>query len=148
MKTVLGITFFLCLAFAGKAYACTCITGLDPKSEVERADAVFAGTVVRGEVLLRQEPSPSQYASPYIGRRFHFEVMWAIKGKIGKQVEIETGMGIGDCGYSFQIGHRYLVYAFGTATRLNTSGCTRTGPLESMRNEEDFREFDRLRKKP
>jgi hypothetical protein len=150
MKTVLGITFFLCLGFAGKAYTCSCVSGegLDPKSEVRRADAIFTGIVVRGELLPNQEPSSGQDASPYVGRRFHFKVFNAFKGKVGKELEIETGLGMGDCGYPFEIGRTYLVYAFGTATRLNTSGCTRTGPLQSKLSLEDFKELDKLRKKP
>jgi hypothetical protein len=48
----------------------------------------------------------------------------------GKRVEIRTGMGGGDCGYSFERGRSYVVYAYQDKDGLVASLCTRTAPLE------------------
>lgn len=48
-----------------------------------------------------------------------------------KEVEIVTGSGGGDCGYPFQSGRDYAVYAHKNSDgRLETGICTRTRPLE------------------
>jgi hypothetical protein len=47
-----------------------------------------------------------------------------------KEVEILAGYGGGDCGYGFQIGLEYVIYAYNnSAGRLETGICTRTRPL-------------------
>jgi hypothetical protein len=47
-----------------------------------------------------------------------------------KKIEILTGYGGGDCGYQFQVGIEYVIYAYkNSAGTLETSICTRTHPL-------------------
>ncbi len=47
-----------------------------------------------------------------------------------KEIEILTGMGSGDCGYSFQAGVDYVIYAYRNSEgRLETGTCSRTRPL-------------------
>ena len=47
-----------------------------------------------------------------------------------KEIEIVTGLGGGDCGYEFQTGADYFVYAYKNSEgRLETGICTRTRPL-------------------
>jgi hypothetical protein len=47
-----------------------------------------------------------------------------------KEIEILTGYGGGDCGYQFQVGIEYVIYAYkNSAGRLETGICTRTRPL-------------------
>jgi Carboxypeptidase regulatory-like domain len=47
-----------------------------------------------------------------------------------KEIEIVTGMGGGDCGYAFQSGVDYVVYAYRNSEgRLETGICFRTRPL-------------------
>ena len=47
----------------------------------------------------------------------------------GNDVEILTGMGGGDCGYGFEKGKKYLVYASEHRGRLYAGICSRTRPL-------------------
>jgi hypothetical protein len=58
-----------------------------------------------------------------------------------KEIEIVTGLGGGDCGYDFQIGADYVVYAYKNAEgRLETNICSRTRPLaEASEDMEYFR---------
>jgi Carboxypeptidase regulatory-like domain len=47
-----------------------------------------------------------------------------------KEIEILTGFGGGDCGYQFQVGIEYVIYAYkNSAGRLETGICSRTRPL-------------------
>ena len=47
-----------------------------------------------------------------------------------QEIEIVTGMGGGDCGYSFKTGVDYIVYAYKNSEgRLETGICSRTRPL-------------------
>jgi hypothetical protein len=47
-----------------------------------------------------------------------------------KEIEILTGDGGGDCGYRFQVGIEYVIYAYkNSAGRLETGICTRTRTL-------------------
>jgi hypothetical protein len=47
-----------------------------------------------------------------------------------KEIEILTGFGDGDCGYLFQVGMEYVIYAYmNSEGRLETGICTRTRPL-------------------
>jgi hypothetical protein len=47
-----------------------------------------------------------------------------------KEIEILTGYGGGDCGYQFEVGIEYVIYAYkNSAGRLETGICMRTRPL-------------------
>jgi hypothetical protein len=50
-------------------------------------------------------------------------------------VTIHTGSGFGDCGYEFAEGSEYLIYAYGPASKLQTSVCTRTRLLRDTGEE-------------
>jgi carboxypeptidase family protein len=58
-----------------------------------------------------------------------------------KEIEIVTGLGGGDCGYEFQTGVDYVVYAYKNAEgRLEANICSRTRPLpETAEDMEYFR---------
>jgi len=66
----------------------------------------------------------------------HVEVRFAVsaeyRGSVGQTVQLVTGTGGGDCGYRFEQGREYLVYAYpGTDGVLSTGICTPTKPLEN-----------------
>ena len=130
---LLGI--IICLLFqTGVGLACTCElprAGITPKQAVSQArnksKAVFSGEVV--EVI--QNP---QFF--YVEVRFKVENSW--KQVRTEELTIHTGRGGGDCGYNFEVGQSYLVYAYGSdETRLETNICQRTRKLADA--EEDLR---------
>jgi len=56
-----------------------------------------------------------------------------------KEIEILTGQGYGDCGYAFQIGVDYIVYAYKNAEgRLETNICTRTRTLAQATEDMEY----------
>jgi hypothetical protein len=63
------------------------------------------------------------------------------------EIEIATGMGGGDCGYPFQPGEDYVVYAYKNAEgRLETNICSRTRPLAQAAD--DLRYFEVMARAP
>jgi hypothetical protein len=84
-----------------------------------KSRAVFSGTVV----AIDRKPGDL-----YVAVRFKIEEFW--KGALSKEVTIFTGQGGGDCGYKFEVGQRYLVYAYKYNDReLGTNICQRTAGL-------------------
>jgi len=77
-------------------------------------------------------------------RRFEFEVEEGFLGVGPGRVAIYTGRGGGDCGYHFQVGQGYVVYAsrMRGSDHLSTGICSRTAPLEEA---EDDLTYGRLR---
>jgi hypothetical protein len=56
------------------------------------------------------------------------EKLW--KGVLPEEISIVTGRGNGDCGYRFEVGGSYLVYAYGSdESSLSTNICQRTAKL-------------------
>jgi hypothetical protein len=85
----------------------------------DKAKAVFSGEVV--EVI----ENPQVF---YIEVRFKVENSW--KHVRTDQLVIRTGRGGGDCGYRFEVGERYLVYAYGSdVPAFETNICQRTKRL-------------------
>ena len=75
------------------------------------------------------------------GQSVTMEISTTWKGTKGKVVTVETGLGGGDCGYGFEEGESYLVYAYqrkieeGSAGPLRTGICSRTRPLAKARGD-------------
>jgi 5-hydroxyisourate hydrolase-like protein (transthyretin family) len=112
------------LAFAERTDACSCITGAPICETFWKTSVVFAGEVLE----IRDAPEPIGEA--LFGRRvvrFRVEKSW--RGEVAGEVQVRTGTGGGDCGYNFERGVTYLVYANVREGRLSTGICNRTKPL-------------------
>ena len=113
----------LMLLFPLSALACSCQPGLSPADEFERVDAVFAADVLEAAV------SPD---NPFI-----LQVTLAVgeswKGQLALEQRLETFSDPELCGFSFQPGQQYLVYAVledGPEPFLSTNVCLRTRRLD------------------
>ena len=125
-------------AFAPKAQACSCaLMELPPEKMAEYAmqtyDAIFEAQS-EGTADL-----PYETGSPY-GSVTVFEVLKSWKGITNNKITIRTGSDSGDCGYSFQAGKQYLIYAEllgdGTVkTELTTNICSPTKKIEDASEE-------------
>ena len=118
-KSLLALFVFAALftAQAQPAYACSCVRPGTPQEEMENADAVFSGTVTRIE------------DSTNYGYDVTLEVSEAWKGVEGTSIVVHTGMGGGDCGFGFEEGQEYVVYASLTDGELHVYSCGLTGIL-------------------
>ena len=89
---------------------------------------VFSGRVI-GLQLEPQEPAdPTLSFRPEdLVTTFAVSSVW--KGSLGQETVVRTKFTCCACGYRFQIGETYLVYAFANKSGLRTSVCTRTNPI-------------------
>jgi len=133
----LGIIALSFVVFwADKVCACSCGGPIPPLKEMAGASAVFTCKVVK-ITKVGIEPTLPDF---FTGYDVSVQLMKVIKGKalklkIGGTITIHTGTGGGDCGYTFDEGEAYLIYAFGKALKLSTNICTRTQPLDGADNE-------------
>jgi hypothetical protein len=86
----------LCLAaLTPVARACSCFRG-DPRTQLERADGAFIGR------LTSADPAPpNAFETTY-----HFTVDEAVKGDIGKTIDVESSTSGASCGFEVQRGQQ------------------------------------------
>jgi hypothetical protein len=106
--------------------ACTCAGTRSTCESYGSANAVFVGTVVGVRVNKSQKSNERAEEIDWTPVAFKFVVEQPYLGVAGIQVEVFTGRGGGDCGYNFQVGQRYLVYANAYQNKLSTGICSRT----------------------
>ncbi|WP_342542674.1 hypothetical protein MHH33_00870 [Paenisporosarcina sp. FSL H8-0542] len=114
------------------SYACSCAQPPSVEDELERSQAVFSGKVLEVKV--------QKNFKGYVKKRVLIEVAETWKGVSESQVIITTGSGGGDCGYEFQVGQEYLVYAtestmYGDKAELVTVICDRTTELSAAQED-------------
>lgn len=117
------------LLVPSRADACSCVAGLPICQTFWQADAVFAGEV------LSIDPLPEGADPGFSRKRVRFRVQQTWRGEVEGEVEIRTGAGGGDCGYRFEKGETYLVYAQEHGGLLSTSICSRTKKLGTARED-------------
>ena len=138
----------LLLAPLAPVWACSCSPISEPPCLAAwSATALFTGTVIDiVEPAPRQSqpqtagPKPirapfyesSKTALPWPKRVVRMQIAEVLTGVDPgqKEIEIVTGIGGGDCGYSFQTRVDYIIYAHKNSEgRLETGICSRTRPL-------------------
>ena len=125
----LGIVMLLCCLLASSAEACRCKAPPPPKEAAAEADAVFTG-----KVLKVGEPSDT-------GRAIQLEIESTWKGTEGKKITITTPNESAGCGFTFEPGQSYLIYAYkstdGEKKTFETNLCTRTKSLDAAKEDLD-----------
>lgn len=123
---ILGMSSIGLLGVGPLAHSCSCIqVGTGPVS-IEGSAAVFAGEVVA--ITLLEKPVIGGRPGEFQKRlAVKFRVWESWKGVESGFVTVETGLGGGDCGYTFEIAERYLVFASAwTSGPLEISTCGST----------------------
>lgn len=84
------------------------------RDHYQASGLVFSGKVIAEETIyLNDLIQPAYSTFPEQIRQYTFEVQKVFKGrKISSQVYIYSGLGGGDCGFPFEIGQRYFVFAY------------------------------------
>jgi hypothetical protein len=144
-------------------FACKCgssFHGNNPlevaKLEAEGSAAIFEGTPERfelqwsllnakeGELISAEDPGAARGDWPRM--LITFLVQRAYKGNLGREVQISTGLGGGDCGAVFAPGLTYLVYAGGPNIRgFGVSMCSPGGWIGNSIVDTDLRYLRRQR---
>lgn len=114
-KTLVYLILLLLLV-DNRATACSCTRGARlVKYEVKRSTLVLVGKVLSVEGVAMDEVDSSTVfkdGSHAYFRKITFQVLRLFKGKKKWQrAVVYTGMSQGDCGFSFVIGERYVLYA-------------------------------------
>ena len=112
-RTAFALTLIFSLAAADAALACSCAPAPPPQEALQQAAAVFTGTVVGVDT-----------AGVTNTVRLRVERSW--KGAKCGEVTVVTSADSAACGYDFQVGQSYLVYAERQKGKLNASLCSRT----------------------
>lgn len=121
-RTVTLACLFLLFANC-PVFACSCAPPPPPLQELLNADFVFSGTVIEMQVLDGELPWPALIIAAT------FRVDDLFKGQAGAEITAHTPKGGDSCGFHFEIGESYLVYASRNEEKLFTSICTRTRRL-------------------
>lgn len=111
IATFLAASF---LALPGTALACSCAPRSDIPQAIEKAARVFLGTVTSIEDI------------PPFHQRVTFQVSEHYKGDAIDTLQVISAASAAACGYPFQQGIAYVVYARGEGERLTTGTCSRT----------------------
>lgn len=138
---VVALAFMLSFAWflvsVNSAYACKCVLPGSPTEEIEKFDAVFAGTVF----LVQHSYDPEGKTVALEDRStIGFEVSAVWKGAIHETTYITTPPIGGACGYTFVEGEEYIVYAsdshYGDDS-YTASICSRTALLSAAQADLD-----------
>jgi hypothetical protein len=105
-----------CCGIAEGLLACSVPAPPPPIPALAGSDAVFAGRV------LEHSGNGNE-----VRCRFEVEEVW--KGISDVQISVYTARSVASCGYPFEVGKRYLVYASEHNWNLRTGLGTRTQPL-------------------
>lgn len=127
-SSVLGFIFIICSS-AASALACSCFAEKSTCLAYGESKAVFVGKVTEGKSSeLMSEMLKDRLKTGAKDQSFKFTVSRAFAGaKAGETLTIHTGFGFGDCGFPFQAGEEYVVYAYQNEEgQLATNICTRT----------------------
>jgi len=100
------------------ASACSCM-GVPIQRYISSSDAVFSGKVVEID-------RPSTIEDP---ETVTFRVIESWKGPGGDKLEVKTPVSGASCGYHFEEGQDYLVYAYGKGEPFETDICSGTTHL-------------------
>jgi hypothetical protein len=120
-------------ATESESFACICMSSGPPCQAAWASDVVFTGTVLSIEAV-----EIKTWETVYPSKLVTFSIDRGFINSPSGSAEVMTGAGGGDCGYRFTPGGTYLVYARkGESSRLSTSICSRTRPIEQA--EEDIR---------
>lgn len=113
-----------------RALACTCAyTGAPLCQTFWNTDVVFVGQVQTMDTIrvpMGAAGSPIDMDQLVV----RLKVSKSYRGNVGAETIVQTGMGGGDCGYHFEIGHSYVVFGYVANGAIHTGICNPTQPVE------------------
>lgn len=112
---------------------CSCFEVEELEHALQASEAVFIGTVIGSAealdtVSLSQGVDEEPIVTPRRVVRIRPLGMW--KGTAAAVLEVRTGLSTADCGFPFETGETYLVFATDDEGTLATGSCSRTALVE------------------
>jgi hypothetical protein len=142
MKNILIIAAFLVLSFyAEKTYAFSCIeTPLNTPIETQVTESLNKSSAVFTAKVLSASVNKKTFK-----KDVKLLLIKSWKGKRTKTVIITTASNSAACGFNFEVGQKYIIYAYRDSNKkLSTNLCTRTAAL-GLNNDAEI--LDKLKKK-
>lgn len=129
VSLLLLLSAFLVFLNAAPAtsYACSCAAPGPVEEELERSAAVFIGKVKA--VVDQKADSEIQSSADPIAYIIKVDEIW--KGIHETEVVVYSERHTASCGFTFEEGREYLIYASLSDDKLHVSLCSRTTDLES-----------------
>lgn len=129
VRIVLGILAGLGLVFSQwwtpeEAAACDCVPPKDPIQAADASSAVFVGKVV-----MLDQGKDNWIATLQVKQRW--------KGDLDQELTVYTALSEASCGFKFEKGKDYLVYAVKKDGLLQVSFCSRTKLLSEAKEDLD-----------
>lgn len=125
MPRCLYAALWALVTLPGVLHACSCVHFAGPCDQGWKSgDVIFLGRVV--SITLPPGADPNVPTSKIA----HFVISDGFRGTVdaGKEAIVYTGSGAGDCGYPFEVGVSYLVYATPRKDGFETGICSETAP--------------------
>lgn len=142
MGTRVVVLLFVIVACT-EVFPCTCMGPYQAKTMREAAEwyanrpdvvLIFEGKVIKQQLQNGSVAAPVTAMSLTGSGQFRvvdFAVTRVFRGEHQDHISVLTGLGLGDCGYNFQTGQTYLVYAStGAGGVWFTSICSGTNVIE------------------
>jgi Tissue inhibitor of metalloproteinase len=134
LRIIRIFAFLPCLLFVDEVQACSCAPSGPPCQAFWQADAVFIATVKSKSVVTTPAHGEMSSTQQLVSVRFLVDEVY--RGLLGgSDVEVITGTGGADCGFNFEKGRRYLVYAQEHQNKLRTGICSRTRLLTDAKKD-------------
>lgn len=166
-----GLGLIIIMLWSSVGFACKCSNEKSIKRSYKMANLVVSGTVKDILYLVKPKKSNSLASEIYpldtirvndfqqyqelldtlifVKKIVEIHPLKQYKGTETTNIRIKTGSGTGDCGYPFEIGQNYLIYATSeqsTSTEepfFYTDRCTRTSILEESVDVPFLEKFNR-----
>ena len=139
MLQLFGVVVCLALS-AGVSVACTCMHMRgDPDAAFKTASTVFSGKVLK--ITEGKSSMPASGVRELVVK-FRVEKSWKLIRK--DEVIVVTLNTSNLCGFPFEIGERYLVYAVGGGSKFMTDICSRTTQAPGAKEDLDYLSRKRL----
>ena len=142
MKKYIYILLFLpvlMLASVEMSYACSCMLSLEPLKKQVQSAFSSAAVVFSGEVFEIKDSPTNEYEM-----LVKLKVNYVWKGESTREITINTAKDSSMCGYNFEVGKIYLVYAYGLKDDFSTTNCSRTSTFSPKG---DVKYLDKLKRK-
>ncbi len=124
LLTCTGLLFTISGLTAKSAYACSCAVESSFSDKLERAEAVFSGKVI----AIR----PAMISSEWNAQQVTLDVQQGWSEGVHQRMSVETSGESAACGYTFEKGSSYIVYAYNNeGGALATSACSGNYKLSS-----------------
>lgn len=128
-----AVSFAVLVLFAvGGVFACSCLMPGTPSEEFGKYDYIFSGKVASIGYPI-DAVGEEAYSLDIV---FNVSIVW--QGLLGSEVHIRTAKDSAACGYPFNEGEEYLVYASGNESKKSANICSRTKLLSEANEDLEY----------